>query len=41
VRIPIKNHIDIWVGTLAEEKAFHKKHNGQPVDLYKVSVEEK
>ncbi len=36
VRIPIRNHIDVWVGGLAEEKAFHKKWKGQTVELYKV-----
>ncbi len=41
VRIPIKNHIDVWVGSLAEEKAFHKKWGGQPVELYRVEVKEK
>ncbi len=35
-RIPIRNHIDVWVGGLAEEKAFHKKWKGQTVELYKV-----
>lgn len=35
-RIPIRNHIDVWVGGLAEEKAFHKKWKGQTVELYRV-----
>ncbi len=40
VRIPIKQHIDVWVPGLAEEKAFFKKHGVQPVELYKIQVKE-
>lgn len=38
VRTPITHHLDIWVSTLAEEKAFHKKHHSQPVELYEVEI---
>jgi hypothetical protein len=41
VRIPIKQHIDVWVGALADEKAFFKKYGVQPVEWFKVEVKEK
>ncbi len=40
IHIPIKQHIDVWVGSLAEEKAFFKKHGIQPVELFKVEIKE-
>ncbi len=36
VRIPIRQHIDAWVGGLSEERAFHKKWKGKTVELYRV-----
>ncbi len=41
VRIPIAHHIDVWVGGLVEERAFHKKWKGKPVELYRIEVKEK
>ncbi len=41
VRTPITKHIDVWVGSKAEEHAFFKKWGVQPVELYKVEIQEK
>lgn len=41
VRIPINNHIDVWVPRLVDEKAFYKKHGSQPVEWWKVEAKEK
>ncbi len=40
-RTPITQHIDVWVGSLAQERAFHKKWKGKAVELWKVEVTEK
>ncbi len=34
----IRSHIDVWVGSKAEEHAFYKKWGVQPVELYKVET---
>jgi len=38
VRTPITNHLDIWVGSLAEEKAFEKRFRGTTTDIWKIEV---
>ncbi len=40
-RFPITQHIDVWVATYSNEKAFFKKHGVQPVEWFKVKIEEK
>lgn len=40
IRTPIHNHIDIWVGSLAEEKAFEKRFHGTTTDIWKISAVE-
>ncbi len=36
----IRQHVDVWVATLDEEKVFHKAHKGKAIELYKVEVKE-
>lgn len=36
----IRNHIDVWVASKAEEHTFYKKWDGKTVELYKVEVKE-
>lgn len=36
VRIPITEHIDVWMAGLNEERAFHKRWKGKTVELYRV-----
>jgi len=38
VRTVIHNQIDVWVGSLAEEKAFDKRRRGTTTDVYKIEV---
>lgn len=35
-----KNHIDVWVATLQDEKEFHKKFKGKTVKVWIVKVQE-
>lgn len=35
-RIPLVRRIDVWVPTLADEKAFHKKYKSKSVELWEV-----
>lgn len=35
-RVKITQHIDVWVPTLADEKAFHKRFKGQTQEFWKV-----
>lgn len=34
----IRNHIDVWVASRAEEHAFYKKWDGKTVELWKIEV---
>lgn len=36
-----KNHIDIWVKTLKEEKEFHRKYKGRKLKVYLIKEIEK
>lgn len=40
-RLLIRNHIDVWVETLLEEKRFHKIHKGGKIEFWKVEQTEK
>lgn len=33
-------HVDVWVGTLAEERAFHKKYKGRKLKIWKIKIGE-
>lgn len=36
-----KNHIDVWVATYEEEKAFHKKWKGKKVNVFVIKARKK
>ena len=38
VRTPLTNHLDVWVGSLAEERAFEKRFRGTTTDIWKVET---
>ena len=38
VRIPLHNRIDIWVSSLAEEKAFEKRFRGTTTDIWRLEA---
>lgn len=40
VRIPLRQRIDVWVPTLVDERAFHKRWKSQPVELRKILITE-
>jgi len=37
-RLKIVQHVDVWVSTLADERAFHKRFKGNKVEFWRLEV---